>query len=351
MPVRIVKDDIDDSISDEILNNDNFNFDDNISDNFTDNSSGGGSLLGTGALIGLGALAVGACALIGRRRRKKKAQKMSSQKQSGNYNKYKKSATEKKQYSEKYKQDKKYTIEKKNETQKYKYEKSESDKTIGYVPIEKQNEPIVEKKESINTNMTMEEYLKKQNEQKNTLNAGQSDWDKFKNKGKKVTEEPVVVVNTELEEKNYTEGQSPHGSQSLEDMMQARYKAAEICVSMWGYTCGVDANFPIEESNAFKSLIKEIVIQLFPPKVTNSEEIEKELTEFFYKPLPYKAIVEYCKLDNDFKTVLFEQMCHIVKSDNIFHEKEKNFLPRFAKDAEIPIETVNSVYSKYQLKN
>lgn len=311
MPVRIVKDEPDEIISDNILNNNN-----------SDSSGSSGLGLGAlaiGGLIGLGTLAVGAIALFGGSK-KKTDTSGSYQQQQTTY--------------EKQKQQTNY--------QKQQYNTEQTQKTVQNPLINNQqnynNNQQTEQKKKVDDNMSFEEF-KKRNETDNPLN-----------KQTTVTETVVQQTNQVQNTQNYTQQQSPQKVNQLEDVLQRRFNAAKICISMWGYTCGADKQFPETEAAAFKTLITSTTQTLFPQNVANTQEVEKELSAFFFKPVSYSEVLQFCTNNDDFKVKLFEQMCYMAASDKLFHADENKFLQKFSSDVNIAPETVSAIYQKYQLK-
>jgi len=366
MPVRIVKDEPDDLIS-NVLN-------DNSSS--SENSGLSGGLIG--GLIGLGVLAVGACIGLATKKKKQKQNQNIAQSQMPNKNMTNQKVTS--------------NLSDTNQTKYHNMPVNKNLETKSSV-----NEPLLSTEELLNKvnpninnpilnqsappqvkkEINIQEYLNPQNQQDSNIQQylnPQQNTPPLPQQHQ-ITPPPVQQVIQQqqiqqqmqepvIEQQNVIQNQVSANEQiqevvveskeetikQAEDVLQDRFAAAKHVVSLWGYTCGADKNFPPEEAKAFEALLKQMIQQLFPAETTNQIEVETELKQFFYKPVSFAEIVLFCKPFPEFSVKVFEQLCYLVKADYSFSEEEKKILNRFASETGLNSSETLMIMSKYQLK-
>jgi uncharacterized membrane protein YebE (DUF533 family) len=139
------------------------------------------------------------------------------------------------------------------------------------------------------------------------------------------------------------------GTDAAEALLQQRMRSAEICVSLWSYTCGADSQLQEQEKEAIFSLIDSTVNELFPPDIAEQSEVRQELLQIFSKPWPYDKMVSAASADPKFATDLFGQACFLVAADRRVERTEDEFLKRLVKDLKIPQAEADNLRRQFKI--
>lgn len=134
-----------------------------------------------------------------------------------------------------------------------------------------------------------------------------------------------------------------------EQILQHRLASAKICVSLWNYACGADHQFQDSEKQAIQMLIEQQVKFLFPENIARQDDVLNELQQTFLQPLPAEKIVEAARADMQFAGDLYGQACMLIAVDKSLQQSESQFLDKLASDFGLSPQTAQEIRKQFGL--